>query len=177
MEYELRTAGNPQLVLREAAGAMHEIDPNVPLEKPMVQQAVLEQSISEDRLVANLALWFGVLAAVLVAVGLYGTLSYAIGRRTVEIGLRMALGAERGRVLWMVLRETLMLAGVGMCVGIPAALAVAQALRAMLYGLQPADPRVLAAAVGIVVGVALLAGFLPARRAATVDPITALRSE
>ena len=177
MEYELRSAGSPLLVLREAARAMRRIDPDVPLEKPMAQQAVLEHSISEDRLIARLALWFGVLAAVLVAVGLYGTLSYAIGRRTVEIGLRMALGAERGRVLWMVLRETLMLAGIGVCVGIPAALGVAQALRAMLYGLQPADPRVLAAAVGAIACVAIAAALLPARRAATVDPLKALRSE
>ena len=94
-----------------------------------------------------------------------------------EIGLRMALGAERGRVLWMVLRETLMLAGIGVCVGIPAALGVAQALRAMLYGLQPADPHVLAAAVGAIACVAIAAALLPARRAATVDPLKALRSE
>ena len=177
MQYELRTSGNPEALLPAAARAMRGIDPNVPLEKPMAQQAVLEQSISEDRLIANLAVSFGVLAALLVAVGLYGTLSYAISRRTVEIGLRMALGAERRRVLWMVLRETLMLAGIGLCVGIPAALAVAQALRAMLYGLQPADPRVFAAAAGVIAFIAALASFLPARRAASVDPLTALRGE
>lgn len=162
MEYELRTAGDPQMVLREAQEAMRNIDANVPIESPTTQQAVLEQSISEDRLVANLALWFGVLAALMVAVGLYGTLSYSIGRRTMEIGVRMALGAERGGVLWMVLGETLTLAGIGLCVGIPAAIAVAWALRAMFYGLQPTDPRVLAAAVAVIAFIALLAAALPA---------------
>jgi ABC-type antimicrobial peptide transport system permease subunit len=129
------------------------------------------------RLFARLAAAFGALAAFLVAVGLYGTLSYRVGRRSMEIGVRMALGAQREQILWMVLRESLMLTAAGIVVGFPIALVLGHLLQSTLYGLGAHDPLTLVAAAFGVLSVALLATFVPARTAASVNPMQALRSE
>src|SRR5258708_25237287 len=161
----------------EAAKVVHEIDPNLPLQKPMTQQAQFAETVSQERLIANLSVFFGGLAAFLVAIGVYGTISYGVSRRTMEIGVRMALGAQRREVLWMVLLESFSVAALGLGVGIPAALAVATTLRSMLYGLSSSDPlTILVALVGITI-VTLVAAFFPARRAASIDPMRALRME
>jgi predicted permease len=177
MQYELHTRGDPKMLIPEAARVVHEIDPNLPLQKPMTQQAQFAETASRERLTANLSVFFAGLAAFLVAIGLYGTSSYGISRRIMEIGVRMALGAQRRTVLWMVLLESFSVAALGLGVGIPAALAVATTLRSMLYGLSSSDPlTILVASVGIAI-VTLAAAFFPAHRAASIDPMRALRME
>jgi ABC-type antimicrobial peptide transport system permease subunit len=125
----------------------------------------------------RLFLAFGVVALLLAVVGLYGVKSYLVSQRTREIGIRMALGAERRRVLWLVLREAAVLAGAGIAVGVAVALVVVRYVQAQLYGLSATDPRTLAAAAVVLGAVALLAGYVPARRATVIDPMLALRTE
>ena len=126
---------------------------------------------------AVVATGFGVLALLLAVVGLYGVLAYSVTRRTNEIGLRMALGAERGGVIWMVLREALLLVGVGVAIGVPLALLLARSVSSLLYGLQPTDSLTISGAVVLLFAVAATASYLPARRASRVDPMVALRYE
>jgi len=177
MQYELHTRGDPRILIQEAAKMVHEIDPNLPLQKPITQLAQFAETISQERLVANLSVFFGGLAAFLVAIGLYGTISYGISRRTMEIGVRIALGAQRREVLRMVLLESLSVAAVGLGVGIPASLAVATTLRSMLYGLSSGDPLTILVAFAGITMVTLAAAFFPAHRAASIDPMRALRME
>jgi predicted permease len=177
MQYELRTPGDPRLLIREAANVVREVDPNLPLQKPMTQQAQFAESVSQERLIANLSVFFGGLAGFLVALGLYGTVSYGINRRTMEIGVRMALGAQRGEVLRMVLLESLSVAALGLGIGIPASFAVARTLQSMLFGLNPGDPVTFLVALAGVAMVTLAAALIPARRAASIDPMRALRME
>jgi len=177
MQYELHTSGDVRSILPEAAQVVRGIDPNLPMEKPTTQREQFDETISQERLIAILSGFFGALAAFLVAVGLYGTISYSVSRRTMEIGLRMALGAQRKEVLGMVLRESLFLAALGLAIGAPMALGVGRALRSMLFGLNPAD---LTACLLALIGIALVvaaATYFPARRAASIDPISALRME
>lgn len=177
MQYELYTYGNPKLLIPEAAALLREVDPNLPLEKPMTQQDQFAESISQERLVANLSAFFGLLAVFLVAIGLYATVSYAVNRRTMEIGVRMALGAQRRQVLLMVLRENLFVAAAGIAVGVPLSLALARALRSMLYGLSPADPLALLGAFAGIAAITVAAAFFPAYRAASIEPTRALRMD
>ncbi|MGH9519958.1 MAG: FtsX-like permease family protein, partial [Terriglobales bacterium] len=144
---------------------------------PMTQWAQFDASLENQRILARLAMFFGLLAALLVATGLYGTLAYKVARRTGEIGVRMALGARRGQVLGMVLRESLGLTGMGVLIGLPLAYVGAMALRGVLYGVGRFDAATFVAAVLGLVAIALLASWLPARRAAGVDPLIALRTE
>lgn len=177
MQVELRTRGNPAGVLNDVRGIVREFGPDLPLLDPKTQTEQLEESYSDERLFSRLATFFGVLAALLVATGLYGALAYRVSRRTAEIGVRMALGAQRKQVLWMVLRESLIMAVIGIGVGLPLAFAGARLLRSMLFGLSPADPLTFLFAL---LGIALVATFsalLPARRASSVDPMVALRYE
>jgi predicted permease len=177
MQVELRSAGSPLALLPEVRRAMTEFAPGLPLLKPGTQQDMFEDSLSSDRLFARLASFFGLLAVLLVATGLYGTLAFKVARRTSEIGIRMALGAQRHQVLWLVLRESLVLCLVGVLVGLPAAIAGARLLRSMLFGLQPFDMLTFIAALLAVVAVALAAGAIPARKASSVMPTVALRCE
>jgi ABC-type antimicrobial peptide transport system permease subunit len=125
--------------------------------------------------IARLSAAFGLLAALLACVGLYGIMAYAVARRTNEIGIRMALGAQSGHVRWMVLRETLALVGAGMLLGIPAAWAGSRLISSQLFGLTAADPLTFAGALLLLAGAGALAGYLPARRAARVNPLVAIR--
>lgn len=177
MHIELRTAGEPTNFLPAVQRAVREFAPDVPLEQLKTQQQQFETTFAQDRLFARLALFFGVLAMLLVATGLYGTLAYKINRRTSEIGVRMALGAQRRHVLWMVLRESLgvFLAGIG--IGLPLAIAGSRLLQSMLYGVAPGDPGAFGMALAGLLLVAISASALPARRAASVDPAVALRTE
>jgi predicted permease len=177
MQYELHTTGDPKMLIREAAKVVHDTDPNLPLEKPMTQQDQFEESISRERLTANLSVFFAGLAGFLVAIGLYGTISYGISRRTMEIGVRMTLGAQRREVLRMVLVESLSVAALGLALGIPAILALAKTLRSMVYGLSPNDPLTILLALAGIAAVTLAAAAIPARRAASIDPMRALRME
>ncbi|MEI9973399.1 MAG: FtsX-like permease family protein [Ignavibacteriota bacterium] len=125
----------------------------------------------------RLSMFFGFLAALLVATGLYGTLAYTVSRRTSEVGLRMALGAQRGQVLWMVLRGSLGMTVAGVAIGLPTALFATRLLKSMLFGVEPRDPVTFAGAVAGIAAVSLVASSIPALRAASVDPMVALREE
>jgi ABC-type antimicrobial peptide transport system permease subunit len=156
---------------------VHELDPTLPLGKPQALSDSFEESYQMPALVARLAVFFGCLAALLVAVGLYGTLAYRVNRRTVEIGVRLALGAQRGEVLWMVLRDSLVMVAVGLAAGLPLAWIASKWMASMLYQLPARDPFSFGvAAVGVLV-VSIAAALIPARRAASIDPMRALRME
>jgi predicted permease len=177
MQVEMRVQGNPLAILPSARTAVQHMDPNLPLIQPMTQRAQFDLTISRQLLFARLAGFFGFLAVVLVATGVYGTLAYRVNNRTSEIGVRIAMGAQRSQVVWMVLRDSLMLTAVGVIIGIPLSLVLGKALTSALYGVQPYDVvSDVFAALGIV-AVAIAASVIPARRAAGVDPLTALRSE
>jgi ABC-type antimicrobial peptide transport system permease subunit len=175
--FEVRTAIPPGELASAVREVVRGIDPNVPVFGMMTQADQIATSLRQERLFARLATMLGGVAVLLSAIGLYGLLAYAVVRRTPEIGIRMALGAARGVVQWMVLRESLVLAGIGLAVGIPAALAGTRLLDAMLYGLAPRDPLTLGSAAATMLVLGVLAGYLPARRAARVDPLVALRAE
>jgi predicted permease len=169
--------GNPMAILPSAQKALAQIDPNLPLIQPITQRAQYETTIAHQILFARLAGFFGLLAAVLVATGLYGMLAYRVQNRTIEIGVRIAVGARRGQMVWMVLRDSLILTAVGILVGIPLSMLVGKALSSVLYGVQPYDLASYLSAGLIVAVVAIASSTVPARRAASVDPLTALRSE
>lgn len=177
MAVEMRVNGDPLAILPSAQKALQQIDPGLPLMEPITQRAQFETTISQQLLFARLAGFFGLLAVLLVATGLYGTLAYRVNNRTPEIGVRMALGARRGQVVWMVLRESLVLTALGMAIGVPLAGLVSRVLASSLYGIQPYDLFTYSTALYGVLIVALAASLIPARRAANVNPITALRAE
>jgi predicted permease len=177
MDVEMRVHGEPLAILPAARKAMQQLDPDLPLIRPMTQRAQYDLTISNQVLFARLAGFFGLLAVLLVATGLYGTLAYRVSHRTAEIGIRMAMGARRVQVLWMVLRDSLLLTAVGVALGIPCAILVGRALASSLYGVKPLDGASYLLAVLGVAGVALVASAVPAGRAASVEPLTALRTE
>jgi predicted permease len=177
MHVELRVHGEPLAILPAARKVVQQMDPNLPLIQPMTQRAQYDLTISQQLLFARLAGFFGLLAFVLVATGLYGTLAYRVNNRTVEIGVRMAVGARRGQVVWMVLHDSLILTAVGVVIGVPLASLIAKALTSALYGVKPYDGLSYLLAVCGVALVAIVASLIPARRAANVDPLSALRAE
>ena len=143
----------------------------------MTQQAQFEKSYERQRMFAALGGFFGVLAALLVATGLYGTHSFRVSRRRTEIGLRMALGATRSQVLTMIMRESLLVLALGLAAGIPLTLLAVRPLKSMLYGISPFDPASFGLAIAALAVVSGCAAFAPARRAASVEPMQALRTE
>ena len=177
MTLQVRTVGDAAKVTAAVRREVQVVDANVPVYKVRTLEAQLDESLSQERLVATLSSWFGAFALLLAAIGLFGVLAYNVTRRTNEIGLRMALGAERGGVIWMVLREALLLVGVGVAIGVPLALVLAQSVSSLLYGLKPTDSLAISAAAVILFVVAAIASYLPARRASRVDPMVALRYE
>jgi ABC-type antimicrobial peptide transport system permease subunit len=177
MHLELRVRGEPLAILPAARRVVQDMDPNLPLIQPITQQAQYETTISQQLLFARLAGFFGLLAVLLVATGLYGTLAYRVNNRTVEIGVRMAVGARRGQVVWMVVRDSLILTTIGVLIGVPLATLTAQALSSALYGVKPYDGLNYLLAICGVVLVAIIASLVPASRAANVDVLSALRSE
>jgi predicted permease len=177
IELRVRGAGDPLAMLPSAQKVLQQMDPTLPILDPMAQRAQYEVGISQQLLFARLAGFFGLLAVVLVATGLYGTLAYRVSNRTAEIGIRMALGARRGQVVRMILGDSLVLTGVGIVLGIAPAAWVAHALSASLYGVNPNDLSNYALTVLGIVVVALTSSLIPASRAAAVEPQIALRSE
>jgi ABC-type antimicrobial peptide transport system permease subunit len=137
----------------------------------------VSESLGLERLMASLSIFFGVLALLLTCIGLYGILAYSVARRQAEIGLRVAIGASRGNVIWLILRETLWHVVVGAAVGVVAVLGTSRFVSSFLYGVKPNDPWTLALAVAALGMVALVAAWIPARRAARLDPMVALRDE
>jgi predicted permease len=177
MYFELRTIGDPLVLANTVRRIVHEVGPRVPVADVTTQSRQIDETIVAERTFADLCTCFGVLALVMACVGLYATMAYAVTRRTNEIGIRMALGAAQQRILWMVLREVLLLGGVGLVVGLTATWETTAFLKSFLFGLKPDDPVTLGTAAAILMAAAMLAGFVPAWRAARIDPMAALRHE
>ena len=176
VSFELRY-GSQSNLLNEVRREVAAVDPNLPVFHVRTLLAQAEQSMLKERLLATLSSFFGALALLLACVGLYGLMAYAVARRTPEIGIRLALGARRDSIMWLVLRETIGLTLAGVALGIPLALWAARYVKSVLFGISPSDPLTVAATVATLVGVAALAGYIPARRAINVDPMVALRYE
>jgi predicted permease len=177
MDVEMRVHGDPLSILPAAQKTLQQLDPNLPLIKPMTQRDQYDQGIAGQTLFARLAGFFGLLAIVMVATGLYGNLAYRVNLRTAEIGVRMAVGARRGQVVWMILKDSLVLTAAGVVLGIPLSMLVGRALASSLYGVKPLDAASYLLAIACVAAVALAASAAPARRAASIDPIRALRTD
>jgi predicted permease len=173
----LRTVGDPAQAISALRGAVAEVDPNLPLQNVRTISEHLDSFLSTDTLISRLTIVFALLALLLACIGLYGVLNYSVVRRSSEIGIRIALGASPGNVQWMVLRESLVLFAVGVALGLPAALALARLVRSQLFEVSPFDPMVFVSTVVGIGVVALFSAWLPARRAASVDPMTAVRCE
>ncbi|MGH9453495.1 MAG: FtsX-like permease family protein, partial [Terriglobia bacterium] len=176
-DIELRVAGRPQSLEPAVRRTLAGIDPNLTVLNMMSFGEQVARNFNQDRLIARLTELFGLLALILACVGLYGVTAYSVGRRTNEIGIRMALGANRRSVLNLVLRGTLFELGLGLAIGIPVALGGGRVLANQLYGVNSHDPVIIGAAAVILGACALAAGFIPARRAAKLDPMVALRCE
>ena len=175
--FEVRTAIDPNAMMPAIRAAITRFDPNLLITDMKTQQEQIDQNIYQDRLIANLSSLFALLALIVACVGIYGLLSYQVTRRTQEIGIRLALGAQRADVLRIVLRQGMVLAIVGAVIGIAAALAVTRYLQSFLYGVKPNDPLTMIAVAFLLIAVALLASYIPARRAMNTDPMVALRYE
>ncbi len=175
--YALRTAGDPLRYVRSVNEIVREADSRIPVTNVVTQAAEIDRTIGRELTFAKLCTVFAVLALLTACVGLYGTMSYSVTRQVGEIGIRMALGAQRGAVVWMVLRRVLLLAAVGLAVGVPAALIAFRLVKSLLFETEPNDPGTLALAAVVLLSAAILAGYVPARRASRIDPLTALRHE
>jgi predicted permease len=181
MHFEVRTAGDATPLIPAVRQAVRSIDSGLPLFDVRTQTQQIDELLLQERLFAKLTGFFGALALILVCMGLYGVMSYTVARRTNEIGIRMALGARRGNILGMVLREVLLLVGIGVALGIAGSFATARLAEAMvsglLFGLKINDATVIMFAAVLLVAVATFAGLVPARRASHVDSTVALRYE
>ena len=175
--FELRTASNPAGLIPAVRDAVNRLDRNLPLFDVHTQSEKIGELVAQERIIARLSSFFGVLALLLACVGLYGLLAYEVARRTREIGIRMALGAARNDVLKLVLGQGLRLTLIGVMAGIAGALALTRFLSSLLYGVKSTDPLTLIVAALVMSGVAALASYIPARRATRVDPMVALRHE
>ena len=157
--------------------AVREVDPALPLTNVATQTDQVERRFAQERLFANACSLFGVLALLLASIGLFGLMSYNVSRRTNEIGIRMALGAQRSSVVGMVLREPLLLVAAGMVIGLATAFMASRYVTAQLFGLSPMDATAISVAILLMLAVAILAAYLPARRASRVDPMVALHQQ
>jgi len=173
----VRTAVNPATLTETVRQALHTVDPDVPITGMTTQTDQMEARVAQERLFALAYSLFGGLALLLACIGLFGLMSYSVSRRTNEIGIRMALGAQRAGVVGMVLRESMLMVAIGVVLGVAASVAAGRLVAAVLFGLSPTDGWTMAGAIAVMVAVSLAAGYLPARRAARVDPMTALRYE
>jgi predicted permease len=173
----VRTAIQSEAAFGSIRQVMSQLDSNIPMYNPRTMDAQLDQSLLNDRLVATLSAAFGVLATLLAVIGLYGVMAFTVTRRTREIGVRMALGAVQGDVVWLVMREVLMLVGTGIVLGLAAAWGLGRLVSSQLYGVTANDPATIAGAAVLLAAVALVAGYVPARRATRVNPVLALRYE
>jgi len=178
MTLYVRVAGaNTATIPEQLRQIVRRADPAMPVFELQPMEQTVDEALFNERMLALLSASFGLLATALAAIGLYGVMSYTVSRRTREIGIRIALGAERTSVLWLVLKEVALLMVVGIAVGIPAALGLSRYVRSQLYGIEPSDPMTIIIAALILGVVGLFAGYLPARRAARLQPILALRYE
>ena len=174
---EVRTADDPHWVAAQTRKAIADVDPRIPIVSIATLDEAVRDNLAQPRLIARLTSIFGVLALVLACLGLYGVVSYTTQRRTSEIGVRLALGSTRRSVLWLVIRETLLLAGIGATAGLVLATAGMHMVSSFLFGLSPEDPPIIALATGLLLLASVLAGFVPAWRAASIEPVRVLRIE
>jgi macrolide transport system ATP-binding/permease protein len=175
--YALRTAGDPLMYVKSVQEIVRQADSRIPVTNVVTQAGEIDRTISREITFSKLCTGFAVLALLMACVGLYGTMSYNVARQVGEIGIRMALGAQRGAVVWMVLRRVLLLAVVGLAISVPAALIASRFVKSFLFNTQPNDPGTLALAGVVLLSAAILAGYAPARRASRIDPLAALRQE
>ncbi|NUQ28683.1 MAG: FtsX-like permease family protein [Acidobacteriaceae bacterium] len=173
----LRTTADPAKIIADLRAAVASIDSRLPLLRVTTMEEQVSSLIANDQLISMLTGAFSILALLLAAIGLYGVMSYHVVQRTTEIGVRIALGAQLETVLWMILKESLRLLAVGVCLGLPLTLLVTRSIRSQLFGLSALDPFTFAMAITVVAGMTVFATWLPARRAARIDPLTALRYE
>jgi ABC-type antimicrobial peptide transport system permease subunit len=166
----VRTAGDPAQLVEPVRAAVRRLDSNLPITNVATQTEQVERRFTQDRLFASALSFFGGLALLLAAIGLFGLMSYNVGRRSQEIGIRMALGANRLNVIRMILGESLALVAVGLALGLGAAYWLGRLVATFLFGLTPTDATTITAAVALIAVVSTLAGYLPARRASLVDP-------
>jgi ABC-type antimicrobial peptide transport system permease subunit len=176
-DFEVRYTGSFDTISTAVQQTIHSVHRTLPIMNVMTMEQQISRSIVEQRLVAQLSAFFGLLAVFLSAIGIYGLMSYTVSRRTNEIGIRMALGAARSNVRWMVMREILLLVGTGLAIGVPITFIAHRAVASMLFGMKGANAGSLALATAGLLAVAVLAGYLPARRASQVSPMDALRCE
>jgi putative ABC transport system permease protein len=172
-----RTPGGPELALAEIRHELRALDKDLPVAGAETMHAHLDRALSQERLTASLLSGLGLLALALAAIGIYGVMSFSVAQRTREIGIRMALGAQAPDVLAMVLRHAAILLGAGLAIGWAAAALVTRYAASLLYGVSPTDPWTFVAVSAVLAAAAMLACYLPARRAARVDPMVALRYE
>ena len=177
MSFYVRTALEPETLVGAIRRETAALDPNLPIRELKTMRDQIEENTSNERLLSMLTGGFAALATLLAAVGLSGVLAYNVARRTREIGIRMALGASAGHVRGLVVRDVILMLGIGGLVGLGAAAAVGKLVESVLYGMRPWDPLVYAGATAILAAIALIAAYVPARRATAVDPMTALRYE
>src|SRR5215472_11967454 len=177
MTYALRTAGDPLRYVKSVHEIVREADSRIPVTNVVTQATEIDRTISQEVTFAKLCTGFAVLALLIACVGLYGTVSYNVARQVGEIGVRMALGAQRGAVVWMFLRRVLLLVAVGLAISVLAAMSAFQLVKSFLFETQPNDPGTLALAGVVLLSAAILAGYAPARRASRIDPLAALRHE
>jgi predicted permease len=175
--FYVRSSASPESLYAALRSEVKELDSSMPVFQMQTLESQLNDTLLTERLIAMLSAGFGGLATLLACVGLYGVMAFAVARRTKEIGVRMALGAHAGSVLWLVMREVLLLLGIGLAIGVPTAIALGRFVANQLYDVKAQDPWIAALAVVLLAGVAGLAGFVPARRASRTDPLIALRYE
>jgi putative ABC transport system permease protein len=173
----IRTSGDPSAMTAQAVGQIRQLDPDLPVSQIATMEDVVAESVAQRRFAMLLLGVFGLLALALAAVGIYGVLSYSMTQRVPEIGVRLALGAEPGRIVRHFLRDGAVLTGLGLGVGLAIGVAVSRLLGKLLYGVTPTDPLTYLAVAAILAVVASLAAYLPVRRASKVDPVIALRNE
>ena len=175
--FAVRTDGLPNALTPAVRETIRQIDPRLPIMKVTTHTAAIEERLSDERLFAVAYSAFGGLATLLAAIGLFGLASSTVTRRTNEIGIRMALGAPSAGIAWMVLRESLLLVAAGVAAGIGTVLLAGRLVASLIHGLAPTDPLTIVQAATVLAGIAAVAGYLPARRAARVDPVKALQDE
>jgi predicted permease len=177
MWYEVRAAGNPLDYAKTVREVVRQLDSRIAVAELKSQRAMIDQTISQEITLARLCTGFAILALIIACVGLYGTVAYHVARRTHEIGLRMALGAQRGRVVWMVLRQVVVLVGTGLAIGLPIAYATSHLVESFLFGMKAKDPLTMLGAAALLAVAAIAAACAPAWRASKIDAMIALRHE
>jgi predicted permease len=177
MTYELRAAGDPLGLAGTVRQIVRRIDTRLAVSDVKTQAVHIDQEISQEIALARLCTWFAVLALIIACVGLYGTVAFNVSQRISEIGVRLALGAQRAAIVWLVLRSVLTLEVIGLAIGVPAVLLGSRYVESFLFGIKPNDPMVVTAGVLILLTAGLVASYVPARRASSVDPMVALRNE